>query len=139
MNYTNGLFRLSIFLSFFLLISCKNDKNNESISSQSIPDIVDFNYHVKPILSDRCFACHGPDLANQKADLRLDTPEGAFKTVLESGGHAIVPGDLKNSMVYEKITSKDPNSIMPPPESNLKLSEHEIKIIKKMDSSGSRV
>ncbi|MDN5216887.1 DUF1553 domain-containing protein [Fulvivirgaceae bacterium BMA12] len=131
MSYSGHLLRSSILLSLFLLISCKNNKNHELTSGQSIPDIVDFNYHVKPILSDRCFACHGPDLANQKADLRLDTPEGAFKTVLESGGHAIVPGDLHNSVMYEKITSTDPNSMMPPPESNLKLSEHEIKIIKK--------
>ena len=50
-------------------------------ASAALPDKVDFNYHVKPLLSDRCFTCHGPDERARKAKLRLDTPEGAFKAL----------------------------------------------------------
>ncbi|MEQ6120159.1 DUF1553 domain-containing protein [Reichenbachiella sp. MALMAid0571] len=121
-----------------LFTSCSNDKgsNSSATSNQKIPQVIDFNYHVKPILSDKCFACHGPDLATQKGDLRLDTPEGAFETILESGDHPIVPGDLSKSVVYAKITSKDPEAMMPPPESNLLLTEYEIKVLKKWIEQG---
>ena len=130
-NYFFYFFRINILFLVLLLISCKNNKEYASNSSQSIPDVIDFNYHVKPILSDKCFACHGPDLANQKGDLRLDIAEGAYNTILDSGGHPIVPGDLKKSVAYGKIISEDPNLKMPPPESNLTLSEYEIAVIKK--------
>ena len=119
----SNIFRLSVnaFL-VSLILSCAQDKDSGSTSKLIVPDQVDFNYHVKPILSDKCFVCHGPDLAKQKAYLRLDTKEGALNTILESGGHPIVPGDLDNSEVYSRITQKDPENIMPPPDSNLKLS-----------------
>ncbi len=54
---------------------------------------IDFNYHVKPILSDKCFACHGPDVKKRQADFRLDTEEGAFKALKSDPHHfAIVKG-----------------------------------------------
>ena len=134
--YLNGIKTIVL---FSLLVSCKNDENVSSSSHHLMPDVIDFNYHVKPILSDKCFACHGPDLAKQKGKLRLDTKEGAYETKLESGGFPIVPGDLQNSAVYEKITSKDPELKMPPPESNLALSEYEIEIIEKWIAQGGRI
>jgi len=132
---TNSIFYIFLIALFSL---CSDDKgsNSSATSNKKIPQVIDFNYHVKPILSDKCFACHGPDLATQKGDLRLDTPEGAFETVLESGDHPIVPGDLSKSVVYNKIISADPESIMPPPESNLTLSEYEIKVLKKWIEQG---
>lgn len=55
-----------------------------SLEYEKLPKQVDFNIHVKPILSDKCFICHGPDKAKIKADLQLHTPEAAFKELKES-------------------------------------------------------
>ncbi len=85
---------------------------------------VDFNRDVRPILSDRCFACHGPDGEKRKAGLRLDTAEGA-RAVLKSGERAIVPGKSKDSALFERIHSTDPDEIMPPAKLNRPLSEAE--------------
>ena len=65
---------------------------------QSSPK-VDFNFQVRPILSDKCFQCHGPDARERKAGLRFDTREGAFAET-ESGARAIVPGNLAESELY---------------------------------------
>ena len=126
----------ALFLLISIILSCGQNKEEASLADLTVPDKVDFNFHVKPILSDKCFACHGPDMANQQANLRLDTEEGAFKTTLESGGHAIIPGDLKNSKLYARITQKDPDEIMPPPESNLTLSKYEITVLTKWIEQG---
>lgn len=120
-----------------VLIGCGVDQREQKLQSENkLPDLVDFNFHVKPILSDKCFACHGPDKANQKGDLRLDTEEGAFKTLLESGDYPIVAGDLEHSMVYKRISSTNPEFKMPPPEFNVTLSDYEIEIIKKWIEQG---
>ncbi|MEY3141658.1 MAG: hypothetical protein RLY21_151, partial [Planctomycetota bacterium] len=85
---------------------------------------LDFNKDVRPILSDRCFACHGPDSGTRKAGLRLDTPEGAF-AALRGGGHAIVPGNLDLSEAAARIRSSDPDDVMPPPELKRPLTDEE--------------
>ncbi len=100
-----------------------------------LPEYVDFNFHVKPILSDRCYTCHGPDDNARKADLRLDTEEGAFMA-LTSGGHALVPGNLNRSLAVKRIISTDPEWMMPPPESNLSLNPREIALIAKWVEQG---
>ncbi|NID11530.1 DUF1553 domain-containing protein [Fibrivirga algicola] len=91
----------------------------------NVPEKVDYNLHIKPILSDRCFACHGPDKNKQQAGLRLDTPEGAYAALEKSGKKAIVPGDLASSELFHRITSTDPDEMMPTPKSNLTLSAEE--------------
>ena len=101
-----------------------------------LPEVVDFNFHVKPILSDRCFKCHGPDVATREAGLRLDLPEGAIDAELESGGHAIVPGSLRRSKLFHRISSDDPEQRMPPAESNLTLSENEVAILARWIEQG---
>ena len=89
-----------------------------------VPDRVDFNFHVKPILSDRCFKCHGPDERQRKGGLRLDVKDAAFAT-LESGHRAIVAGSTSKSELVRRITSTDPKVMMPAPESHLALDEVE--------------
>lgn len=93
-------------------------------------DEVVYNSDVRPILSDKCFLCHGPDKSNNKGDLRLDTPEAAFAALKDSPGkHALTPGSLGESEVWRRINSADPEEIMPTPESNLSLDEREKDII----------
>src|SRR5262245_51200097 len=73
---------------------------------------VDFNREIRPILSANCFACHGPDAAERKGDLRLDTREGLSG---DRGGYAaITPGKPEASAVVERLTTSDPNLLMPP-------------------------
>ena len=91
---------------------------------QRLPEILDFNYHVKPILSDKCFSCHGPDESKIEAGLRLDLVERATAQ-LGSGAFAIVPGKIDESELFHRIISQDLEFMMPPPESNLALSEYE--------------
>src|SRR5438552_18951102 len=82
-------------------------------------DPVEFNRHVRPILADACFKCHGLDPKARRAKLRLDLPEDAYKERL--GGFPIKPGDLKESTAWDRITSDDPDYVMPPPAANKKL------------------
>lgn len=95
----------------------------------ALPEVVDYNFHVRPILSDRCYTCHGPDANARQADLRLDEESGAKEKKLTSGGYAVVPGNLRKSRLYARIRSEDSEFQMPPPESNLSLTDHEIALI----------
>ncbi|WP_394345301.1 PSD1 and planctomycete cytochrome C domain-containing protein [Algoriphagus formosus] len=100
-------------------------------------DQISYNFHIRPILSDKCFACHGPDANKREAGLRLDTETGAFEALKENPGKfALVAGDPNASEVYHRITSEDPSEQMPPPESNLKLLDSEIELIKKWIEQG---
>lgn len=123
------------FIGILLLTFCKKEGINEE---KTVPKEVSFNFHVKPILSDKCFACHGPDNNGRKADLRLDTEEGAFAALKESEGFAIVAGDLEKSEIYHRIVAEDEEIVMPPPESNLSLTEYEKDIITKWIKDGAK-
>jgi hypothetical protein len=90
-----------------------------------VPDQVDYTYHVKPILSDRCFACHGPDQSKQKAGLRLDIAEAALDKVGESGRRVIAPRRPGSSELVHRILSQDPELVMPSPDSHLSLTAKE--------------
>lgn len=99
------------------------------------PRKVDFNYQIRPILSDKCFNCHGPDAGKRKAGLRLDTKEGAFAR-LKSEGRAIVPGNLEESELVFRITSDDETDRMPPKSLGRSLSKHEIELLKQWIAEG---
>ena len=111
-----------------LLLSAK-------LAAAPLPARVDFNYHIKPLLSDRCFTCHGPDEKARKGKLRLDTPEGAFKA-LDGGKFIIKPGDTANSELLHRLTSTDPEEVMPPPKANLTMTADEIALLKKWIEQG---
>ncbi|MEQ6120161.1 DUF1553 domain-containing protein [Reichenbachiella sp. MALMAid0571] len=126
-----------LFLSVLFLSSCNNEKKNITKINNTIPEVVDYNIHIKPILSDRCFACHGPDKASQKAGLALHTPEKAYAELKENPGHfAIVQGKVDRSEVVKRIMSKDEEEMMPPVESNLKLNDYECQLIVKWIEQG---
>ncbi|MEY4568262.1 MAG: hypothetical protein RLY14_3232, partial [Planctomycetota bacterium] len=95
---------------------------------------IEFNRDVRPILSDKCFACHGFDSKNRQADLRLDTLEGATDTA--RGESAIVPGNLDKSLLWKRIQETDPELIMPPPESHKTLDQHEKQVLKRWIEEG---
>lgn len=119
-----------------LVISCGPDLPDDvAIAYDDLPEIVDFNFHVKPILSDRCFNCHGPDENTRKAGLRLDVAEEAFST-LSSGARAFVANKPARSSSVQRILSDDPEIQMPPPESNLSLSPTEKAMIIKWIEQG---
>lgn len=119
------------------LFSCETASYEQYAREDSLPDQVDFNFHIKPILSDRCFACHGPDADAREADFRLDTEEGAFAALSkESDKYAIRAGKLTESEVWHRIISQDPEITMPPPESNLSLTGKEIALIGKWIDQG---
>src|ERR1700675_1959351 len=98
---------------------------------------VDFNFEVRPILSDKCFKCHGPDPRNRKAGLRLDTKEGAFGTTA-SGSRAVVPGSLEESELISRITSQDATERMPPESLGRTLSAGEIDQLKRWVEQGAQ-
>ncbi|CAG5067371.1 hypothetical protein DYBT9623_00091 [Dyadobacter sp. CECT 9623] len=127
-------------LTVGMLASCGVEKPAElELAMEELHGELDFNYDVKPILSDKCFACHGPDQKNRKGGLRLDTEEGALAALKKSEGrHAIVPGDLGESSVYARLISTDPELRMPPPESNLKLSVKEVAILTRWIEQGAK-
>ncbi len=125
-----------LFAAMIFLSSCNTSSSTNASLQASLPEIVDYNYHIKPILSDRCYACHGPDEKTREADLRLDTPEGALQMKLESDNPAIVAGSSSRSEVWHRITSSDPQVMMPPPESHLTLSEYEVALLGKWIDQG---
>ncbi|MFN0128521.1 MAG: PSD1 and planctomycete cytochrome C domain-containing protein [Verrucomicrobiales bacterium] len=95
---------------------------------------VNFSREVLPVLSDRCFSCHGPDEKHRKADLRLDV-ESAAKAVGENGA-AIVPGAPEKSLLVERILSKDPDELMPPPEAHKDLTPAQIATLQRWIAEG---
>jgi hypothetical protein len=122
----------------FFLISCSPELPEDiQAAYEELPEALDFNIHVKPILSDKCFACHGPDLAAQKAGLSLHDPEMAFASLKDSPGKvAIKPGSLRKSELFNRIISEDPEYRMPSQESNLALSPKEKAILIKWIEDG---
>ena len=95
---------------------------------------LDFNRDVRPILSDKCFKCHGPDAKNQKSDFRIDTFEHATEDLGDYAG--IEPGNLKDSEVHWRLQSDDPIDMMPPPEAKMPLTAEEIQILDRWIEQG---
>ncbi|PHS03031.1 MAG: hypothetical protein COA78_19385 [Blastopirellula sp.] len=91
--------------------------------SQAGDDQVDFNRDIRPILSDKCFHCHGPDAKNQDSEFRLDSESNIFADL--GGYFAVVPGKLNESVLHDRIRAEDESEQMPPIDSGRKLSDRE--------------
>jgi hypothetical protein len=98
-------------------------------------DAVDFNRDIRPRLSNTCYQCHGPDDKTREAGLRLDQKESALAN-LDSGGKAIVQGKKEDSLLYQRITAKDPSMRMPPEDSGKELSAKDVELIGKWIDQG---
>ena len=119
--------------SIFAYSRCSDTQAQET----AMPDVIDYNYDIRPILSDRCFKCHGPDANKRKANLRLDTPEGAYAAFKDNPSmHAIVPGHPESSDAFQRLITKDTSLRMPTMSSHLTVSSHEIDLIEKWIKQG---
>ena len=117
----------------FTYTQCTDSQAQET----AMPDVIDYNYHIRPIFSDRCFKCHGPDANKRKAGLRLDTPEGAYAAFKDNPSmHAIVPGHPESSDAFQRLITKDTSLRMPTMSSHLTVSQHEVELIEKWIKQG---
>ena len=123
-------------ISVALLNAC----SNAAMADNAIPDVISYNYDVRPILSDKCFNCHGPDAQKREAGLRLDIASEAYKALQEHPQkHALVPGKPEASELFARITTSDTSLLMPKVSSKLpRLSEHEVAILKKWIAQGAK-
>ncbi|MBL8818913.1 MAG: PSD1 domain-containing protein [Planctomyces sp.] len=124
---TRFLIRSSTFASIFSLVTTLSLVTGTTTGFAE--ERLDFNRDVRPILSDACFACHGPDSKTREAGLRLDISETAV-VPLSSGTTAIVPGSPDASEVMRRIVSADPDHVMPPPSTGKKLTDQQVATLK---------
>src|SRR5262245_45571610 len=108
---------------------------NARVAETPIPAKVEFNRDVRPILSDNCFHCHGPDTKAREADLRLDIRDEAVKEA-GSGATPIVAGKASESELVRRILSKDADERMPPPDSHKKLTSRQKQILQRWVEQG---
>ena len=123
-----------IFSSFVWLFS--TTRTAAVTPPQTAVKRVDFNRDIRPILSDTCFKCHGPDEKQRMANLRLDDTEGLFTD--RGGYHIIVPGHAEQSKLYQKISSKDESAMMPPTYSGRSLTPKQIELFKQWIDQGAK-
>ena len=103
--------------------------------ASNLPIKIDFNRDIRPILSDNCYTCHGPDAGKRKAGLRLDLKDGAL-SILKSGEVAIIPGNLTQSKLIVRITTKDEDDRMPPVKTGRQLTAKQIELLKQWVARG---
>lgn len=119
-------------------VSCFNNKT--SSEGGVLPDVVSYNFQIRPVLSDKCFKCHGPDAGKREAGLRLDIADSAYAPLKETkGAFAIVPGKPEQSELFKRISSEDTAFIMPPIDAHLGvLTKYEVSLFEKWIKQGAR-
>ena len=110
--------------------------SSDVVLTNSVPENIDFNFHIKPIISDKCFACHGPDEKERAANLRLDTEKGLYQLTEDLSSYVINKENPEKSELLRRIFHDNKSISMPPPESNLILTDHEKSILEKWVMQG---
>ena len=112
--------------------------SSDLVLTNSVPENIDFNFHIKPIISDKCFACHGPDEKERAANLRLDTEKGLYQLTEDLSSYVINKENPEKSELLRRIFHDNKSISMPPPESNLILTDHEKSILEKWVMQGAK-
>src|SRR5205809_1682656 len=116
--------------ALYLALAARGDSRSSGVKT------VDFDREIRPILSDTCFACHGPDEKQRMAKLRLDTKDGLFE---DRGTHKlVVPGDLASSLLYQRISAPDKAKRMPPPYAQRHLTDQQVDLIRRWIEQGAK-
>ncbi len=103
---------------------------------QSPSGTIHFSRDIRPILSENCFFCHGPDEKKREADLRLDEETSAKR--INDGVIAVAPGNVEKSAIIERITSTDPDEVMPPPKQHKTISPAQVALLKEWIKQGAK-
>lgn len=125
---------LMLGMSGLMLLRAEENPHGDVFKNRPVPAIVDYNRDVRPVISEKCFHCHGADESSRKAKLRLDLRDEAVKD--HKGTFAVKPKDPDNSEVMKRILTKDPDEVMPPPKEGHALSTREIEIMRKWIAQG---
>ena len=130
----------SIYLRWIALVVgvsflCLSAKAETATASSNLPSQVDYNRDIRPILSNNCYECHGPDKQKRKAGLRLDLKDEPFKE-LEAGGYALVRGNAAKSKLIERITAHEEEDRMPPSKTGKRLTSEQIDLIRRWVDQG---
>lgn len=121
----------AIFTVFFVA-----NANCQHVDDLALPDVISFNAHIRPLMSNTCFVCHGPAGEENPSELRLDSFEVATSQVPSEAGMAIVPGKPQDSLVIERISATDPDERMPPPDFRHQLSDRDQAIFQRWIEQG---
>lgn len=128
-------FRICVRLSA-VLWTCMLLFSAAPASAGDLPEVVEFNRDIRPILSDNCFFCHGPDKNKRQADLRLDTEAGLLGTA--GGAGPVIPGQPDDSPLLQRILTSDPETHMPPPATGKVLTDQQIQLLRRWIQQGGR-
>src|SRR5262245_42040907 len=129
----NRQYRRGVVLLYLLLSGIAGDARAQTFGPAK--RTVDFGRDVKPILSNHCYACHGPDPAKRRAGLRLDRKEDALRTS-KSGEAAVVPGYPSRSALLHRVTSDDDSLRMPPKRLDRRLSKAQVETLRQWIDEG---
>jgi hypothetical protein len=125
-------FSVTLLLVFFAAVLTTSARG--AAPEPAVPATIDFNRDVRPILSNNCYFCHGPDKNKRKADLRLDTRDGIFSHLQDHV--TVVAGHPEQSELFRRVIAADPAERMPDPKSNKRLSDRDLAVLKKWIEQG---
>ncbi len=130
------LLTIGLIILLFFAYACLGKKGKKG----SVNDLVSYNFQIRPIFSDKCFKCHGPDANKRQAGLRLDIEAEALKALQDHPNtHALVPGNPEQSEIFLRVSTQDTSLQMPPASSHLpSLTATEIELIRKWIKQGAK-